>query len=88
MTLNPGFLTGLRNKRGSIDTCCMTVKKAALVATVGMALWTLLLTVDLFKIAAGILNGLLPSNTLFPALIQLLAALSLLVFFFVLQRSE
>ena len=66
----------------------MTVKNAAFFATVGMALWTLLLTVNLLSTVSGVMRGLIPGNVLLPAFIDFLAGLSLLVFFFVYLRSK
>lgn len=66
----------------------MSLRNAAFFAIVGMALWTVLTAVGLVRTISGVADGILPAITLVTSLIQFVAALSLLVFFVVFQRSQ
>ena len=66
----------------------MTLRNAALFALVAVALWTLLLTMDLIRNISGMAGGFVSASAVLASLIQFLAALSLLVFFFVFRRAQ
>jgi hypothetical protein len=66
----------------------MTLKSAAFFAVVGMALWTVRLALTFFNSLSGVLRGFAPAAALLTSLIQLIAVVSLLVFFVVFYRSQ
>ena len=66
----------------------MNIKSATMFAIIGTALWTIRLALHLFTAISGVSGGFLPANTLLAALIDFLAALSLLVFFAVFYKSR
>ena len=66
----------------------MTLRNAALFALVGIGLWTILLTLDLIRSLSGLSRGIVAASATVTSLIHFLAALSLLVFFFVFHRSQ
>ena len=66
----------------------MTLRSAAGLAIVGMALLTIRLTVNLITNISGVLGGFIPANALLVSLINFLAGLSLLVFFAVFYKSK
>ena len=66
----------------------MTLKNAVFFALAGMAMLTVLLTVDLFVDVSGVLRGLIPAMTMLSLLVEWLASVSLLVFFGVFYRTQ
>ena len=66
----------------------MSLKTAAFFAMVGAAIWTILKAVVFFRDLSGVIGGFVPSMTLFTSLIELIAVLSLLVFFAVFYRRH
>lgn len=66
----------------------MSLKNAALFAVVGMVLFTLLVTVALFRNASGLINGFIPPVTVLISLIEWVASVSLLVFFIVFHKTQ
>jgi hypothetical protein len=66
----------------------MSLRNATLFAIVGMALWTIRLGLHLFTMISGVSGGFVPANAMLVALIDFLAAVSLLVFFVVFYGSR
>ena len=66
----------------------MTLKYAAFFALVGMALLTVLLTVNLILNVSGVLRGFIPAVTLLTSLVEWVASLGVLVFFVVFHRTQ
>jgi hypothetical protein len=72
----------------SADTATMTLKNAAFLALIGTLLLTILLAVDFIKTVSGVLGDLIPAMALLRSLIDLLAGLSVTVFFYVFNRGQ
>ena len=66
----------------------MTLKNAAFLALVGMAMLTVLISVNLLTDVSGVSRGLLPYMTMLKSLVAWLASLSLLIFFAVFYRKQ
>ena len=66
----------------------MTLKNAALFALVGMALLTVLLTVNLIENLSGVLRGFIAAVVFLSSLVEWLASLAVLVFFVVFHRTQ
>ncbi len=64
------------------------MKNAALFAAVGMLLWTILVALELIRSLSGLANGIVAASATIATLIQFIAVLSLLIFFFVFSRTR
>lgn len=72
----------------TMHTCSMTLKNAAFLALAGMALLTVLLTINLIRSLSGVIHGFIPEMTFLTTLVQWLASVSVLVFFGVFYRKQ
>ncbi len=66
----------------------MTLKNAAFLALVGMAMLTVLISVNLLTDLSGVARGLVPYMAMLRSLVEWLASLSLLIFFAVFYRKQ
>lgn len=66
----------------------MRIRNAALFALVAVALWTVLLALELIRNISGIAGGYVSDSAFLASLIRFVAALSLAVFFFVFRKSQ
>jgi hypothetical protein len=66
----------------------MTLKSAAFLAVVGMAMLTVLISVNLLTDVSGVARGLVPYMAMLKSLVEWLASLSLLIFFAVFYRKQ
>jgi hypothetical protein len=66
----------------------MTLKNAAFFALVGMAMLTVLITVNLLTDLSGVAHGLVPYMVMLKSFVAWLASLSLLIFFAVFYRKQ
>jgi hypothetical protein len=66
----------------------MTLKNAAFFALVGMAMLTVLISVNLLTDLSGVARGLVPYMAMLRSLVEWLASLSLLIFFAVFYRKQ
>jgi hypothetical protein len=66
----------------------MSVKSAAFLALIGTILTTVLLVYRLIFDVLNVMRGLIPLDTLFPAIIYAFASLALAVFFFVFHKQS
>jgi hypothetical protein len=66
----------------------MTLKNAALLALVGMILLTVLVIAGFIRDVSGMTDGVVPPIRVLISLIQLLASLSVTVFFFVFHKAQ
>lgn len=66
----------------------MTLKTAAFLASIGMALLTILLAAGLVRDLSAILAGAIAAVTFLTALIYFLASLSVTVFFYVFYKAQ
>jgi hypothetical protein len=66
----------------------MTLKNAAFLAFVAMALATALLAFDLIEYVLNVVRGLVPAVKVFSSLIYTFAAFCVALFFFVFQRAQ
>ena len=66
----------------------MTLKNAAVLALVGMALLTLLLALDFINLFLGVMRDIVPMMAMLRALIYLLASLSLTMFLYVFYKRQ
>lgn len=66
----------------------MTLKNAALLAVIGVALLTLLLAMDFINAFLGVVRDIVPLMAMLRVLIYLLAGLSLVVFLYVFYKRQ
>jgi hypothetical protein len=66
----------------------MSLKNAALLALVGMALLTILTAADFVNTVLGILREVVPAIALLRSLVHLLASLTVTVFLYVFQKTH
>ena len=66
----------------------MTLKNAALLAVIGVALLTLLLAMDFINTFLGVMRDIVPMMAMLRVLIYLLAGLSLVVFLYVFYKRQ
>ena len=66
----------------------MSLKNAAFLAFVGMALATALMAFDLIENVLNVVRGLIPPVKVFSSLIYTFGAFSVAVFFFVFHRAQ
>jgi hypothetical protein len=66
----------------------MTLKSAAFLVLICMALLTILLALDFFRDVSASMAGAIAAVTLLASLIHLLASLSLTVFLYVFYKSQ
>ena len=66
----------------------MTLKRAAFLALSGMALLTVLLTINLISNVAAVARGIIPEMALLTSLIHWLASVSVLLFFAVFYKKQ
>jgi hypothetical protein len=72
----------------TVDTSTMSLKTAAFLALVGMALLTILLAADFINVVTGVSRDVVPAMALLRSLIYLLASLTVTVFFWVFQKAQ
>ena len=78
----------LAPKAGRVHTAAMSLKNAALLASIGTLLLTILLASDFIRTVAGVLNDVVPAMALLRSLVYLLASLSVMVFFYVFNKAQ
>jgi hypothetical protein len=66
----------------------MSLKTAALLALVGMALVTVLMLTDFVLSFFGLLSGIVPAMALLMSIIRLFASIAVTVFFWVFHRAQ
>jgi len=66
----------------------MTLKNAAVLGLIGMALLTLLVTLDFINTCLGVMRDIVPMMAMLRALIYLLASLSVTVFLYVFYKRQ
>jgi hypothetical protein len=66
----------------------MNLKNAAFLALIGTILTTVVLVYNLVFAVLNVTRGLIPADTLFPALIYAFASLTLAVFFYVFHKQS
>jgi hypothetical protein len=66
----------------------MSLRTAAVIAMIGTALWVILLAANFINSVIALSNGAVAAAATLTALIHLLAALSMLIFFAVFHRSQ
>ena len=66
----------------------MTLKNAALLALVGMALQTIVVVAGFIVNVTGVLRGVVADKTLVTSLVSVLANLSLVVFLYVFHKTS
>ena len=66
----------------------MTLKNAALLALIGTLLLTILLTLDFLRTFSGVVGDVVPVMALLRSFVNLLASLTLTVFFFVFHKAQ
>ena len=66
----------------------MSLKTAASLALIGMALLTILLAADFINTASGVMHDVVPAVALFRSLVFVVASLTVTVFFYVFQKSQ
>jgi len=66
----------------------MSLRTASVIAIIGTALWVILLAANFINSVIALSNGVVAAAATLTALIHLLAALSLLIFFAVFHRSQ
>ena len=82
------FLWAVAPGPENLHTFDMTLKNAAFLAFVGMALATALLPFELIENVLNVVRGLIPAVRVFSSLIFTFAAFCVAVFFFVFQRAQ
>jgi hypothetical protein len=65
----------------------VTLKSASLLAMIGMLVLSVLVLMDCFRTVSGVLNGLLPTLTVFRSLVYVFASLTLTVLLAVMHRN-
>jgi hypothetical protein len=66
----------------------MSLKNAALLAVVGMALLTILTAADFVNTVLGILRDVVPAVALLRSLVYVLASLTVMVFFYIFHKAQ
>jgi len=66
----------------------MTLKSAALLALIGTALLTILLAVDFTRTLLGIARDVVPAIAVLRSSVDVLAALSLVIFFYAFHKAQ
>ena len=66
----------------------MTLKNAAFLALVGMALLSLILAADFINTLLGVVRGLIPAMALLRSLVYLVAGVTVTLFFWVFYRVQ
>ena len=66
----------------------MSVKNAALLATIGTAVLTILLLWKLVNNLLALMRGLIPATVFFSSLIFAFAAVTVVVFFYIFHRRQ
>jgi len=66
----------------------MTLKNAAFLALIGMALLTILLAAGFLRDILNVANGVSPAMALLASLIHLLASLGVTVFLYVFHKAQ
>jgi len=66
----------------------MSLKNAALLALVGVAVLTVLLVVNFISTILGVIRDLIPEVALFSSLVRVFASVCVLVFLFVFYRKQ
>ena len=66
----------------------MSLKNAALLALVGMALLTILTAADFVNTTLGIMRDVVPAIAILRSLVYVLASLTVTVFFYVFHKAQ
>jgi hypothetical protein len=66
----------------------MSLKNAALLALIGVAVLSVLVMVHFIFTLAGVMRGLIPAMALLSSVVRLFASLCVLVFFLVFYRRQ
>jgi hypothetical protein len=66
----------------------MSLKTAAFLALVGMALLTILLAADFINVVLGVMRDVVPAMALVRSLVHLLASLTVTVFLYAFQKGQ
>ena len=66
----------------------MSIKNAALLATIGTAVLTILLLWRLVNNLLAVMRGLIPATLFFSSLVYAFAAVTVVVFFYVFHRGQ
>jgi hypothetical protein len=66
----------------------MSLKNAAVLALVGMALLTILTAADFVNTTLGIMRDVVPAIALLRSLVYVLASLTVTVFFYVFHKAQ
>lgn len=66
----------------------MSIKNAALLATIGTAVLTILLLFRLVKDLLALMDGLIPGMVFLASLIYAFAAVTVVVFFYIFHRGQ
>ena len=66
----------------------MSLKNAAVLALVGMALLTILIAADFVNTTLGIMRDVVPAIALLRSLVYVLASLTVTVFFYVFHKAQ
>ncbi len=65
----------------------MTLKSASFLAMIGMVVLSVLVLMDCFRTVSGVVNGLLPTLTLFRSFVYVFASLTITLLLAVMHRS-
>ena len=71
-----------------VHNSTMSLKTAAFLALVGMALLTILLALDFANLVLGFMRDVVPAMALVRSLVHLVASLTVTVFFYVFHKSQ
>jgi hypothetical protein len=66
----------------------MSLKNAALLASMGILLLTVLVVANFISTALGVMRDLIPAMALLTSLVHVFTSLSVLVFFYVFYRAQ
>ena len=78
----------LANDAESIHTLIMSLKNAALLASIGITLLTILVVTSFISTAFGVMRDVIPAMALLTSLVHVFTSLSVLVFFYVFYRAQ
>ena len=78
----------LANDAENIHTPIMSLKNAALLASIGITLLTVLVVASFISTALGFMRDVIPAMALLTSLVHVFASLSVLVFFYVFYRAQ
>jgi len=78
----------LANEAERIHTPIMSLKNAALLALIGMALLTVWVVGSFISTVLGVMRDVIPAMALLRSLVHVFTSLCLLVFFYVFYRAQ